>query len=237
MSVDTDNPNYDSRNDCNAIIETASNTLISGCKNTVIPNSVTSTGYGAFAGCSNLTSVTIPEGVTSIGWGTFAGCSSLTSITIPESVTSIGDDAFMGCSSLTSITIPEGVTSIGEFAFDGCNGLNYITSKIKNPFRVRFASFSFNYSTPLYVPAGTKEKYLTTEDWNRFTNIIEIDEEITAGDINGDGRISISDVSMLTNYLLGKNPENFNSEAADVNGDGRISISDISKLVNQLLNK
>ncbi|MBO7242648.1 MAG: leucine-rich repeat protein [Alistipes sp.] len=83
--------------------------------------------YGAFSGCSSLTSITIPEGVTSIGDGTFYGCSSLTSITIPESVTSIGYDAFSDCSSLTSITIPEGVVSIENFAFSGCSSLTSIT--------------------------------------------------------------------------------------------------------------
>jgi hypothetical protein len=67
ISVENGNTNYDSRNNCNAIIETASNTLIAGCKNTTIPNSVTSIGSYAFYGCSGLTSVTIPNSVTSIG--------------------------------------------------------------------------------------------------------------------------------------------------------------------------
>lgn len=58
---------YDSRNDCNAIIEKESNKLINGCKNTVIPNSVSAIGANAFYGCSSLTSVTIPNSVTAIG--------------------------------------------------------------------------------------------------------------------------------------------------------------------------
>ena len=62
----------------------------------------------------------IPESVTSVGKSAFAGCSSLTSVTIPESVTSIGDRAFAYCSSLTSVTIPESVTSIGGGAFWYC---------------------------------------------------------------------------------------------------------------------
>ena len=79
--VESGNPNYDSRNDCNAIIETASNTLIAGCKNTIIPNNVTCIGSYAFYGCSGLTSVTIPESVTSIGDEAFEECNSLTSVT------------------------------------------------------------------------------------------------------------------------------------------------------------
>ena len=118
---------YDSRNNCNAIIETSSNTLIAGLKNTTIPNSVTSIGTSAFDGCGGLTSVTIPNSVTSIGERAFAGCSDLTSLTIPNSVTSIGQSAFNGCSGLTSVTIPNKVTSIDQSAFNGCSGLTSVT--------------------------------------------------------------------------------------------------------------
>ena len=125
--VEEGNAIYDSREGCNAIIETSSNTLVSGCSTTIIPNTVTSIRSYAFNGCSNLASITIPEGVTSIGGGAFRFCSSLTSIILPEGVTSIGGSAFFGCSSLTSITIPEGVTSIGGSAFSGCSSLTSIT--------------------------------------------------------------------------------------------------------------
>ena len=116
--VDDDNTKYDSRENCNAIIETATNTLIAGCQNTTIPNSVTSIGGSAFRDCSSLTSITIPNSVTSIGLYAFLRCSSLTSVTIGNSVTSIGYGAFSVCSSLTSITIPNSVTSIGADAFN-----------------------------------------------------------------------------------------------------------------------
>ena len=78
--VDKDNSTYDSRNNCNAIIETSTNNLIVGCKNTIIPNSVTSIGDYAFTDCSGLTSVTIGNSVTSIGYDAFRGCSGLTKL-------------------------------------------------------------------------------------------------------------------------------------------------------------
>ena len=127
VKVASDNSTYDSRDNCNAIIETASNTLIAGCKNTIIPSSVTSIGDYAFRDCSGLTSVTIPNSVTSIGYSAFEDCSGLTSVTIPNSVTSIGLFAFNGCSGLTSVTIPNSVTSIGRSAFSGCSGLESMT--------------------------------------------------------------------------------------------------------------
>ena len=125
--VDSKNAFYDSRDECNAIIETASNKLIAGCKKTVIPNSVISIDKLAFFCCEDLVSIIIPQSITSIGDSAFMNCGSLTSITIPNSVTSIGVSAFQECLGLTSITIPNSVTSIGESAFYRCSGLTSIT--------------------------------------------------------------------------------------------------------------
>ena len=93
ITVEEGNTYYDSRDNCNAIIETKSNTLIHGCKNTIIPNSVTSIGNSAFQGCGSLESVTIPNSVTSIGDEAFADCYVLTSITL-NSNPKIGGNAF-----------------------------------------------------------------------------------------------------------------------------------------------
>ena len=123
IKVEDGNTYYDSRNNCNAIIETSSNTLIRGCDNTIIPNSVTSIGDEAFSGCSRLTSIAIPNDLTSIGSLAFRDCSGLTSITIPNKVTSIANYTFDGCSGLTSINIPNGITSIVYSAFMNCSGL------------------------------------------------------------------------------------------------------------------
>ncbi len=118
--VASGNPRYDSRDNCNAIIETADNTLIVGCKNTVIPNSVTSIGDRAFYFCQGLTSIDIPNSVTSIGFCAFSSCLGLTSINMGNSVTEIGNWAFEKCEKLTSINIPNSVTMIGEGVFAYC---------------------------------------------------------------------------------------------------------------------
>ena len=115
MIVEENNPVYDSRDNSNAIITTSNNTLLSGCKNTIIPNSVTAIGNYAFYGCSGLTSITIPNSVITIGNSAFSGCSGLTSITIPSSVTTIGDEAFFGTTWFNSQ--PDGLVYVGKFAY------------------------------------------------------------------------------------------------------------------------
>ena len=127
IEVVSENPIYDSRDNCNAIIETASNTLIRGCKNTVVPKSVTSIGTFAFYYCNGLTSIEIPKSVTSIGESAFRCCYDLTSITLNEGLTSIGKEAFYDCRALVSISIPKSVNSIGNRVFYNCWGLTSIT--------------------------------------------------------------------------------------------------------------
>ena len=102
--VEEGNSVYDSRNNCNAIIETATNTLIQGCDNTIIPDDIEIIGDYAFSSCTSLTSITLPSSVTTIGKYAFYNCKSLTSITLPSSVTKIGTYAFYN-SGLTSLTI------------------------------------------------------------------------------------------------------------------------------------
>lgn len=88
-----------------------------------MPSSVTRIGMEAFSDCTNLRSISLPSSLQSIGIGAFCNCTSLTNVDIPSGVTSIGDDAFADCTKLSSITIPSSVVSIGDNAFGGCNNL------------------------------------------------------------------------------------------------------------------
>ena len=216
IKVETGNTKYDSRNECNAIINTETNALIAGCQNTIIPGDVTSIGSGAFQSCSldsitipnsvtsigeyafsdsPLTSIIIPDSVTSIGDHAFELCWLLTSITIPNSVTSIGSSAFKDCKSLTSVTIGNGVTRIGESAFEYCSSLTDVWCYAEDvPYTGSYAFYPTDSAT-LHVPAGSLEAYSNTWPWSNFYSIVAID----------DGSIIIEDLSELSNdkqYLI-----------------------------------
>ena len=152
--VDPGNPIYDSQNNCNAIIETATNTLIVGCKSTIIPNGVACIGDTAFWGCEDLGSMTIPNTVTSIEDYAFYG-TGLT-IIIPDGVTSIGELAFEDCESLMSITLPASIEEIGWAIL----GRHYD-----------------NQHTICYVPQGMTEKFckMGLERWRK--QIVEINPQ------------------------------------------------------------
>jgi hypothetical protein len=126
VSVDPLNAVYDSRDNCNAIIETKTNTLITKCNFYDIPSSVTCIGSWVFAESEDLTSITIPEGITTIGDHAFAYCINLSSISFPSSLATIGPSAFYSCSNLVSISIPER-TTIDVLAFSNCYNLETIS--------------------------------------------------------------------------------------------------------------
>ena len=125
ITVSNGNTKYDSRDNCNALIETATNTILRGSSSTVIPNSVTTIGRNAFRG-TTLKSIVIPEGVTLIGDGAFCDCKSLETVSLPNSLERICSLAFCG-SKISSIYIPAGVKDISERVFDGCENLSTIT--------------------------------------------------------------------------------------------------------------
>ncbi len=127
IKVKEGNTVYDSRNNCNAIIQTGNNTLISGCKNSHIPEGITSIAPYAFQECNGLEALTIPDSVTSIGECAFYGCSSLTALAIPNNVTSIGYSAFKGCSGLKSVNIPNNLSTIEHTTFKDCSSLESLT--------------------------------------------------------------------------------------------------------------
>lgn len=125
--VDENNRVYDSRNGCNALIETATNTLLTGCVNTIIPEGITSLADNSFHGCVQLKRITIPRSVKRIGRSAFDTCVSLESIIIPNGVEQIGGNAFGFCQNLKKLNIPEGVKVIEEYICQYCESLESVT--------------------------------------------------------------------------------------------------------------
>ena len=182
--VDPENSVYDSRNDCNAIIETSTNVLVTGCKNSTIPNTVTSIGYCAFRGVQGLTSIEIPNSVTYIGENAFAFCYELTGdLTIPNSVDTIDAGAFFYCQGFEgTLTIGESVTFIGDQAFRNCSGFTGAVTLATTPpvLGDDFGGLTFElFGYPiLVVPCGCVEAYQNS-NWyepyglNGFNEFIE----------------------------------------------------------------
>lgn len=200
--VEEGNPAYDSRSNCNALIETATNTLLRGCKNTVIPDDIEAFGSYAMSNMSTFTSLQLPNTLKYIGAYAFLNCYNVTSLTIPGSVKTIGGAAFSGCTGLTELTIEKGVETIDDGAFQGTslpeltlpvtiqslgNSLIYNSGDIKTikvlfaePIAIQSTTFKTYYSLStmtLYVPKGCKEAFAAADNWKDFGEIIEMDEE------------------------------------------------------------
>ena len=146
--VDEGNTEYHSVGNC--LIETATKTLILGCKTSVIPSD---------------------SSVTSIGGAAFNELSSLTSITIPNSVTSIVSGAFFNCTGLTSITIPNSVTSIGNNTFTGCTNLTKINMLPTTPPTIQSSTFTTAVQS-IFVPAKCRKDYIIATNWNTYADKI-----------------------------------------------------------------
>lgn len=208
IQVEQGNTVFDSRENCNAIIETGSNTLILGCKNTVVPSTITAIGDHAFYNCADLTEVTIPDGVTRIG-----------------------EYAFYNCKRLTKITIPATVDTICSDAFYTCVGLKTVTCLAPLPPVVYYRTFISCYDATLRVERESIGDYKVAEYWNQFRYILATTDP-DVGDINGDGVITIADVTVLIDMMM--NGEELPAYA-DFNGDGTVSIADVTALIDFML--
>ena len=230
-----------------------------------IPNSVTDIGNLAFYGCTSLKTVYFnaencsrnysidggpftSSGVETIIFGDrvilipnclASNLSNLTNVNFSNSVTSIGSNAFSG-TAISDIEIPNSVNNIGYDAFRACNQLNDVYCHISDPSLITMSSYVFsrypnNYECrTLYVPTGSIEAYQADTKWSQyFGSIVEMTGP--SGDVNGDGTISIRDVTALIDYLLGAESGSFSVDNADLNGDGQITIADATALIDMLL--
>lgn len=206
ITVAADNPTYDSRDECNAIIHTATNTLIEGCQGTVIPKSVETIGSVAFDG------IFIDESADICG------------MRIPTSVKAISGSAFgsayfpaIVCDAVTPPVITDNVdnffTQTWDYQNDNC---------------------SWNQThTQLYVPIGTSSAYASAPGWSLFSNTeflggdVNFDNVVNVVDVvdvvryiignqrpsfnrwiadaDGNRTITIADAMTLANIIVGWN--------------------------------
>ena len=249
ITVAENNPVYDSRDNCNAIIETAADKLIAGCKNTIIPHSVVSIGYRAFYSCQELKSIEIPNSVKSIGKFAFAECSGLTHAIIPNSVETpvqySGAGWFMGCTNLSHVTIGSSITQMG-IIFHRCPNITSVTCLATTPPITEDTWTVWDSGSPerpsnfdlevygqatLFVPVTSLEDYKTAKYWKQFSLIRPI------GDTDGNGLLGIADVTELVDLLLTSQGNEIHFGASDVNGDGKVNITDVTELIDTLLTR
>ena len=131
------------------------------------------------------------------------------------------------------MTIPDSVTSIGYGAFNRCDALRQVKSlALVPPTLNNQTCFSVYDQARLLVHQDALEAYNTAQYWNLFNKTIAIEQ---IGDADGNGEISIGDITFLINYLLSGDASAINLDAVDCNGDSNVSISDVTTLINYLL--
>lgn len=214
VTVSPDNPYYDSRDNCNAIIKTDTNELIFGSENTFIPDTVTSIGlsdkYCSTFVAPGLTNIIIPEGVKTINCYSFGLCS-FSCVTIPKSVETIGGDAFTNCRNLKCILISGSNTKLGSRAFG-------------------YYNYRKMDGVVIYGTEGSDAQRYAEENGFKFVALENI-ENIKTGDVNGDNNIDILDAAEIQKNAVGKAEfDNNMSYSADVNGDNVVDILDATEI-------
>ena len=202
LTVDPENTVYDSRESCNAIIETATNTLLMGCKNTTIPASVTTIGNSAFDWCTGLKSIEIPGTVKTVGFNAF-NYSGVTEVMIDEGVEKLDTQAFGLCLYLKKITIPESVTDISSTAFNGTK--NFTIYGYEGSYAQQYAEMKSFPFVALPKPVHT----------------------LSIGDVNGDKNIDVLDAIAVQKFAAEKSELSAEQlYAADVNNDNNVDVLD-----------
>ena len=229
-----------------------------------MPNTVTGTGFQLFGYCNHLKSIHLSTSLTTLEESTFVNCPELTELEIPNSVTTVRDYAFFSipalkrlkigdknatpgtttiersamreCNSLVYLELGANIDTIGYSAFQDADSLKTITCWASIPPKCNKSRHTFTPSPQeltavLYVPKASLEAYRTATEWKNFTTIVAIED---LGDVNGDGNISISDVTMLIGLMLDGESTAHDLPLADMNLDGNISISDVTMLISSL---
>lgn len=210
VSVDPANTVFDSREGCNAIVETSTNTL-----------------YQAFV------STRIPSTVTTIGRFAYSYVAGLTELRIPSNVTALAGVSVFSCGDLRSVVLPAELTTIGHQSFDYCDSLKTVKVGMTVPPAITQRTFNSRTYATLYVPTGCREAYLAADYWKEFKQIVEFCD----GDVNGDAQLDVADITLLVNIVTGYDAPHEIRLAADIDGDGEVTTADVELLVKRLLDR
>ena len=224
--------------------------------NIQLTNGMTVLGEGALAHNSLLENVTLPgmghdnpnnprraphrpHTLAEINDYTFAGDGMLNAgDLLRNGVTTIGNYAFYNVSAdMDTMWLPSSVSYLGDMAMAGMTGMkNLVTDATEVPALGNDVWAGVDQpSVPLITPDNASAKlYKAADQWMNF--FFEPQEDFIVGDVNGDGKVSIADVTALINYLLSGDDTSVNVNAADANQDGGVSIGDVTALINMLLN-
>lgn len=158
----------------------------------------------------------------------------VTELVIGDDVEEIGDYAFLGGNEITSVTLGKEVWKIGNKAFSGCSAIKSVTCTSIDPpllgYKASFNTAIYNSAT-LYVPFRALADYQSTSYWSSFKTIVGVDMGGETGDVNGDGKADISDVTDLIDMLL----TGTTTQSCDVDSDGSATINDVTALIDLLL--
>ena len=253
ININASNPNYVSRN---GVLYTRDGKMLmtypagkSGTTYTV-QDGVEVIANNAFDRARSLTSIVLPGTLRQVQTSAFRECNALQQMEYPRGVTHIFNSAMDNCNSMTSVTLPSTLTNLGSNVFARCTSLNQIFVKAVNPptcdiyewydydwdevvTDYTFTNAQF-INAHLYVPIQSYNDYRNADTWSKFVNLsgVSYPPEFIIGDVDGDGTVSIGDVTALIDYLLsGGTPP----ESADCNQDGNVTIGDVTTLIDLLL--
>ena len=207
-----------------------------GATTVIVPDGVTSIPSGAFSEMPTLQKAILPEGLTFLG-GAFEGAPELLEVNLPSTLEFLGS-AFCNCPKLEELTIPKSVTYIADYVVLNCYALKKLKVLHRVPVQVEnlnnqgFGVVVYTNAT-LYVPTGSKATYQADPVWGQFQHIEE--EGGILGDVTGSGTVDVQDATLVVNYILGDENDDYDYSVADMNGDSEIDVFDITAIINVIL--
>ncbi|MBE6874078.1 MAG: dockerin [Ruminococcus albus] len=211
--------------------------MLDGITSVTIPNGVKEIGICAFSGCTGLKKVVLPASLKYVREAAFADCTSLSSLTVPDNGIEFESEAFIGCTSLKTVTLPFSVSEIGTAAFgftisddENAEYVDIKGFKLKCFMNSQAYIYAVNSSVPYEIldPDTPDTTFSTPVPADDDTTDGETNEK---GDVNGDGRINVSDISLAAGQVKGiKMLSAACLRRADVNKDSYVNVTDISLL-------